>query len=187
MKKKDGYKLTKNTKYIREDGTYWETQEQIVSRYNDKGYLYRNRSDNIKAFLDKPYPEELSWAEKGKLGRLEYEIKSDQMLAYKSGNTIKPHTISTIGKILDTEEQQTRRFIKRCKKYGVIGEAKIQIDKSIKKCYFINPRYKLHGNRVSLIAFLVFEKELKREIPSWVISRYLEDMRLSDTKVEVLK
>lgn len=180
---KDGFKITKQIKHINANGEYWITEEQVVSRYNEKGYLYKNQADSIKSFLDKPYPKELTWSERGKLGRLEYELKSDQILGYKSGATMQPHTIATISNILETKERNVRDLIRKCKKIGVIGEANIQG----KKYFLLNPMYKLFGKRISLTAFIVFEKQLKEEIPEWVIEKYLEDMKISDKKIKIIE
>lgn len=186
MATRDGYKITKETKYITGDGTYWKTREEEISRYNDKGYLYKNQSNVIRSFLDKPYPNELTWAEKGKLGRLECELSKDQMLVYRSGIEVKAHTIKTISKILESSERQTRELIKKCKRLGVIGEAKIKTPTLKGKFYFINPMYKSLGKRVSLISFIVFQQYLKKEIPEWAIKRYLEDMYLSEINIEII-
>lgn len=180
--KKDGFKLTKSIKHITESGEYWETQEKVISRYNDKGYLYRNRTNTLKMFLDKPYPDELTWAEKGKLGRIECEVVSDQYIMYKSGNELKPHTTTSLSKLLKSSERQVRELIKKCKILGIMGEAKIDG----KRYLLLNPIYKLYGNRVSLTAFIVFERFLKEEIPEWAIRLYLEDMNLSDKKIEII-
>ena len=180
---KDGYKITKQTKHINANGEYWTTEEQVIARYNDKGYLYKSQANTIKSFLDKPYPNELTWAERGKLGRLEYELKSDQILAYKSNATMKPHPIATISNMLGCNENNTRKLIRKCKKLGVIGQANINNN----KFFLLNPMYKLHGNRVSLTAFIVFEKQLKEEIPEWVIEKYLEDMKISDKKIKIIE
>lgn len=187
MSKRDGYKITKQIKHINQDGVYWETQEQVVSRYNEKGYLYKTQANIIRSFLDKPYPKELTWAERGKLGRLEYELNKDQALTYKSGIEMKPHTIATISKILETKERQTRQLIKRCKELGVIGEAKIKTPSVRGKFYFINPMYKSFGKRMSLVSFMVFKEYLVKEIPKWVIEKYLEDMIASEINIDVLK
>ena len=41
---KDGAKAIKQTKIINSDGTFWVKEEQIIQRYNERGFLYRNRS-----------------------------------------------------------------------------------------------------------------------------------------------
>lgn len=186
MATRDGYKVTKEIKYINEDGTYCKTIESEISRYNEKGYLYKNQTNVIRSFLDKPYPKELTWSEKGKLGRLECELSKDQMLVYRSGIEVKAHTIKTISKILESSERQTRELIRKCKRLGVIGEAKIKTPTMNGKFYFINPMYKTLGKRISLISFIVFKQYLKKEIPEWAIKKYLEDMYLSEINVEII-
>lgn len=166
-----GYKITKKTMYINPDGEYTEKKEEVVAAYNDKGYLYRNRSEFYKTFLDNPYPEELSWADKGRLGRLEHELCTDQILAYKSGNEVKPHTATTISELLGYDIKLTRAFLKKCKSLGVIREAKINKT----KYYLLNPKYKLRGNRISLTTFIVFKELLKKDLPQWAYDKFIED------------
>lgn len=179
----DGFKLVKKTTYINESGEFTSKEEKVIARYNDKGYLYNNRSDFLKTFLNKPYPEELTWNDRGRLGRLEHELKEGQLLAYRGHSGIEPHTVSTIAEIIELNERYTREFLKRAKRAGVIGVAIIDD----KKYYLINPMYKLHGNRVSLTTFIVFQEQLKTELPEWVYNKFMEDYNLSNTNIIVLE
>ena len=91
------FTTTKQTRYINENGEYSNVyEEKIIERYNEQGYLYKNRTNFLKDFLDETNPNELSWADKGRLGRLEHEIKENQMLVYESNHTINPHTAKTL-------------------------------------------------------------------------------------------
>ena len=179
---KDGAKAIKQTKIINSDGTFWVKEEQIIQRYNERGFLYRNRSSYLKDFPDKPYPDELTWAEKGQLGRLQCEVKADQLLVYKSHNVIKPHTATTIARLLGIKERRAYQLLKKCKQLGVIGEVKIDGE----KYYMLNPIYKLYGNRISLTTFLVFQEQLMRELPQWAIDTFINDSKDLSTNVEVI-
>lgn len=179
---KDGTKAIKQTKVINSDGTFWVKEEQIIQRYNERGFLYRNRSSYLKKFMDKPYPKELSYTDKGQLSDLEYEVNADQLLVYKSHNTIKPHTATTIAQLLDVKERRVYQLLKKCKQLGVIGEVKIDGE----KYYMLNPIYKLYGNRISLTTFLVFQEQLMRELPQWAIDTFINDSKELSTNVEVI-
>lgn len=182
MNNKDGFTLTKRTKYINEDGEYTYVEEKQINRYDSTGYLYKNRTEFLKSFLDEEYPDELSWSDKGRLGRLEHEIKENQMLVYKSNNMIKPHNVKTISKMLGFSERQARAFINRCFELDILGEAKIQGTKYL----FFNPRYKLHGNRLTMITWLVFQDYFRNTLPRWAYNRFLEDFMLDKPDLEVI-
>lgn len=175
-------KAIKQTKIINSDGTFWVKEEQIIQRYNERGFLYRNRSSYLKKFMDKPYPKELSYTDKGQLSDLEYEVNADQLLVYKSHNEIKPHTATTIARLLDVKVRRVYQLLKKCKELGVIGEVKIDGE----KYYMLNPIYKLYGNRISLTTFIVFQKQLMQELPQWAIDTFLQDLTTIQDKVEVI-
>lgn len=182
MNNKDGFTITKQTKRINEYGEYTFTEEKTVARYDSTGYLYKNRTEFLKSFLDEKYPDELSWADKGRLGRLEHEIKENQMLVYKSNNMIKPHNVKTISKMLGFSERQAKAFINKCFDYGILGEAKIQGAKYL----FFNPRYRLYGNRLTLITWTVFQSYFKESLPRWAYNCFLEDFILDKPDLEVI-
>lgn len=174
-------KITKKTIWVNPDGTYWQKEEQVTNPYNEKGYLYRAKSEYLRVFLDMPYPDTLGWEEKGRLGRIEYEVSNDQLIVYKSGNKIKPHTVKTLSKILKCSERTVSNMIKKCKEIGIIKQAKIDGVK-----YFVfSPVYKLKGNRLSLTAFMVFQEELEKTLPEAIVDRYLEDMNVHRPEIEI--
>lgn len=175
--------MVKETKYINSDGEYWLKREHTEAWYNENGYLYRNRTKVLKAFTDKPYPKELSWNEKGKLSDLEQYVGNEQLIVYKSNKIIKPHTITTIAKILDSSVRQTRAFIKKCKELKVIAE--IEINGIV--YYALNPIYKLRGNRISLTTYIAFQEELMEELPTWVVNNYTKDIKELELNVKVIK
>lgn len=183
-RKPNEFTTTKKATWINANGEVTtEYHERVIERYNSKGYLYKNRTDFLKSFTDELYPDELTWAEKGRLGRMEHEVKDDQMLVYKSGNVIKPHTIKTLANMLDCSPRQMTALIKKCKKLNVIGEAKVYG----KKFYFLNPRYKLHGNRISMVVWIVFQDFFKATIPEYAYNYFLEDYMESPPDVQVIK
>lgn len=178
------FTTTKQTRYINENGEYTNVyEEKVIERYNEQGYLYKNKTKFLKDFLDETYPSELSWADRGRLGRLEHEIKENQLLVYESNHVIKPHTIKTLSKILECSDRQTRTLINKCKKLNVLGEAKINGE----RYYLLNPRYKLHGNRISMIVWIVFQDYFRCTLPKYAYDYFLEDFELRKPNVEVIK
>ena len=178
---KDGTKAIKQTKVINSDGTFWVKEEQIIQRYNERGFLYRNRSLYLKDFQDKHLPKQLSWTDKGKLERLYYEMGENQILVYDSHNEKKYHTTSTIAKIFEQTEKQTRKLIKNAVEANVMRVLKV----NGKKCYMLSPIYKLYGKRISLITFIAFKDQLMQELPQWAIDTFLQDITTMRDTVEL--
>lgn len=179
---KDGTKAVKQTKIINSDGTFWVKEEQIIQRYNERGFLYRNRSLYLKDFQDKYLPDQLSWTDKGKLERLYYEMGENQILVYDSHNEKKYHTATTIAKIFNQTEKQTRKLIKNAVEANVMRVLKV----NGKKCYMLSPIYKLYGKRISLITFIAFKDQLMQELPQWAIDTFINDSKELSTNVEVI-
>lgn len=176
-------KAKKVTKIILPTGEVtYETEENIISRYNENGYLYRNRTKVLKMFTDRQYPEGLTWADKGKIAELERYIGTDQLIIYKTGNRPKPHTVTTISKILGTNERMTRLFINKLKKMKIIKEIKINDI----KYYVFNPLYRLKGNRISMTTYIAFEEELQAILPKWVIDNFMADVQELHTNVKLI-
>lgn len=183
-KKVAEYTTIKKTSFINKHGEFLNSYyENVEERYNEDGFLYKDKTSFLKSFTDVAYPDELTWAEKGRLGRLEKEIKEDQILAYRSGNVIKPHSIESMSKILDCSPRQTTALIKKCKKLKVIGEAKIHG----KRCYLLNPSYKLRGRRISLIVWIVFQEYFKANLPQYAYEYFLYDYTQEPPDVQVIK
>lgn len=180
---KDGTKAIKQTKVINSDGTFWVKEEQIIQRYNERGFLYRNRSLYLKDFKDRYLPDQLSWTDKGKLERLYYEMGENQILVYDSHNEKKYHTTTTIAKIFNQTEKQTRKLISNAVEADVMRVVRI----NGKKCYMLSPIYKLYGKRISLITFVAFQEQLMRELPAWAINTFLNDSRQMTDYVEIVK
>lgn len=176
-------KITKETKYVNENGEFWKKTEKEIAWYNDNGYLYRNRTNVLRAFTDRPYPKELTCSEKGRLSDLEQFVGKDQLIVYKSGGRVRPHTTKTIAKALDTTDRQITRLFKKCKELKVISE--IQINGIT--YYALNPIYKLRGNRISFTTYIAFQDILIQELPTWVINNYTRDIKEIESDIKVIK
>ena len=136
----------------------------------DDGYLFRPKSHSIREFLDRPLPPCLSWSEQGRLNRLKYYMLGEnQFLVYRSNDVLKPLTEAEMRNILNMSNRQVKSLIKKSKLIGILKE--IVFDGTT---YFVfNPVYGCKSKRITLTIFLLFQKELKKILPSWVVGRFL--------------
>lgn len=176
--------MIKKVAYINEStGEYVEKKYQLADTYNEKGYIFRKKSEIIKSFFDKPFPKELSYKDKGKLHDISYLVSKDQLLGYRSNNEIKPYTQKQLCEYLNDSESTFKRLFKKAKELNIIR--KVKIDGV--KWYIYNPIYKFVGKRINITTYIAFEDVLKEELPEWVINRFLEDMQVHDYHIEVDK
>lgn len=123
--------------------------------------------------MDTPLPSELSWADKGKIEHLRHFIlKDNQLIVYRSSNCIKPITWVEMAKMFDLSEKHTKILIKRCKELGILKEVEIA---GITYLVY-SPIYALKAKRISLTIYLIFQEELKKILPPWVVARFLEQI-----------
>lgn len=147
----------------------------------EEGYLCWNRRSSFRSFLDVPLPDTLSWADKGRADRLKhFMLKDNQLLVYRSGNTIKPLGVAQIAKHLELNERNAKRFINKLKKCGVIKE--VSINKQV--FYMLNPKYFFKGKRLTSFVYIAFQEELKKELEPWVVLRFSEQAKeITDIRV----
>lgn len=148
------------------------------------GYMFYKQKNCIRTFLDNPLPSELTWAEKGRIEALKHYILTDnQFLVYRSNNVIKPITVKELVRILDMSERQCKILIKKLKQYGVIKE--VEIGGVI---YFsFNPIYGFKDTRINLTVFLMFQSELTKILPQWVINNFTQQAKELDSKIKIIK
>ncbi len=150
----------------------------------DEGYLFKPKTHFIREFLDRPLPPCLSWSEQGRINRLKYYMLADnQFLVYRSADALKPITETEIGKILNMSERQVKSLVKKVKLINILKE--ISFDGTT---YFMfNPVYACKSKRITLIMFLLFQKELKQALPKWVIGKFLSQASELKPNFEVIK
>lgn len=177
-------KAKKITRYINPSGEFSEKFRWVDLQFDENGYLFWNRKANVKTFIEVPLPEEFTWAERGRIHELKhYILKDNQFLVYRSGNTIKPITITEMSKVLDMSERQCKALIKKMKLSSIIKE--ISFDGLV---YFVfNPLYGFKEKRLSLNVFLFFQEEFKKVLPKWVIEKFLAEAIELRPKFQVIK
>lgn len=165
----------KVTYYDRETGEIYSEKHLKVSAYFDeaKGYLFWSRKDFAKMFSDVDFPSDLSDSDIGKLTKLSKRMYSTtNLIAYKGNGGVKAHSIKTIAKLLNISERQSRLFINKMIKYGIIGSVKCKVKHDISYQYYMNPIYFTSSNRIPLNLYLLFKKQLDEILPDWVRRKY---------------
>lgn len=176
-------KLTRFTNV--KTGEFNERKSYVDLIFDDeKGYLFWHRKDSFKSFLDCPLPSNFTWSERGKIDSLKYFIaKDNQFLLYRSDSCIKPIGIKNICKITDSSERQAKVLVKKACSYSVMK----QVEVSGVKYFAFNPIYCLKGNRITLTTFIIFQNELRRVLPDWVIERYLTQAKEIKPDIKIVE
>jgi hypothetical protein len=176
--------VLKEISYVDEKtGKRFTKNKYISDPINDKGYLFWTRKSCVKSYLDIPLPECFTWADKGRINELRYYIIDGQLLAYKSGNVIKPLTCKEISRIFELSDRKTKEIVKKMKKNSVVKE--ISIDGL--KYYAFNPVYGFKGNRLTLNVFIFFQDELKEHLPEWAYCELMQQVKEIKPNIKVLR
>lgn len=174
----EGDILKSRTTYFDENTgeVFSEKIKSIIAYFDDeKGYLFWNRKTFSKMFDDIEFPTDLSDSEIGKLTKLSKNMYSNtNMLAYHGNGGVKPHDIKTIAKMLKISERQSRMFVNKMIKLGILGKAKYEVENTISYQYYMNPIYYCSSNRIPLNLYLIFKKQLDEVLPEWVKRKYSE-------------
>ncbi len=151
-----------------------ETKDRVQFidlQFDDNGYLWWSKKTSVKTFADKSLPECFTWAERGRIHELKhYMLKDNQLLVYRSNNSIKPVTLTEMCRILNMSKRQCVTLIKKMKAEKIIKE--ISFNGLV---YFaFNPIYGFKGKRLNLTVFMFFQDELMEVLPKWVIDKFSE-------------
>jgi hypothetical protein len=150
------------------------TTKRFPARFDEaKGYLFWERKDFAKSFLDVPYPEEMTDAEIGRIAKLAKKMWSNtNMLGYRGKKGVVPYSVEQIGKEIGLGPRQARRFLAKMIKLGMIqthpeGKGREKVVQ-----YYINPMHFFSSNRIPLGLYLLFKEQLDKELPDWVKGEY---------------
>ena len=178
-------KQLKITSYIHpKTGEYAEKKNYVDMQFNDDGYLLGKNRKHIKSFQDITFPDEFTWAERGRIEAIRhYILKDNQLLVYRGNAGINPITVKEMCRILEMSDRQCKSFVKKLKQYKVIKE--VNIGGISYFCF--NPLYGLKDKRINLTIFIIFQDELKDVLPNWVISKFLDQAKDINPNIKVLK
>jgi hypothetical protein len=178
-------KALKTTSYLNsETGEYKEHKSWVDMQFNDDGYLMQPNKNSVRMFLDSPLPNELTWAEQGRLIKLQhYILRENQLLVYRSHGALSPVDIPEMCKILDMSTRQCKGLMNKSRVLSIIKE--IQLDET--RYFMFNPIYGIKGKRLGLTVYLTFQEELKAVLPKWVIDRFLVQAQEISPDIKIVK
>lgn len=146
-------------------------KDRVQMQFNETGYLFRKDKKSIRVFEDSPIPKDFTWSERGRIELLKYYILgNDQLLVYRSGNSIKPITVKQIEKLLEMSNKQCRNLVNKMRKHNVIKVVKLDD----KEFFMFNPLFVFKGSRLTPTVFVAFQEELREVLPRWVVERFLQ-------------
>ena len=143
----------------------------------EKGYNFRYKSFSIKSYLDIPLPKDFTDSELGKILRLSRHIYANSnMLGKRKNNYIKPYTQDDILKILCLKDRQGRAFMKKVIDNKVIRRYEFTEQGKHFVQFYFNPIYFFSGTYLNVNLFILFQDELNKYLPPWVITKFLEQV-----------
>lgn len=149
----------------------------------DQGYLFWTRTQGARIFANIPYPDGMSKADIGNLAILSKHILGKtNLLGRRKRGEVKPYSARDIGILLDLNEDQAERFLKRAHRYGVIKPVSVPFGERVEIQYYMNPLYYLAGNRLSPNLYLLFREEIDAYLPTWVKEQFAEVIAGRDMK-----
>lgn len=178
-------KATKITRYINSiTGECHDRVSYVSMQFDNDGYLFWAKKNNIKTYLDEPLPPCFTWSERGRIDAIKhYILRDNQLLVYTSGNVIKPMTSKEMARLLDMSDRQCKAFVKKLKINGIIKE--ICFDNL--RYFAFNPRYGFKGKRMSLNVYIFFQNELQDVLPDWVKRKFLEQAQELKPDIHIIK
>lgn len=153
---------------------YHSSERKISAAFDEeKGYLFWARKNFSKQFQGINFPKEMTMQEIGQMTVLAKKIWSNtNMLGYRGNGGIKPMNISHIAKTICLKDRQTRNFLNKMIKLGVIARVDIETDDRKETQFYINPLYFFSSSRLPLNLYLIFRESLDQHLPEWVIERF---------------
>lgn len=173
--------MTTSTKiegvFMHKEESYYNTNgEKVFSRttrftgrfHEDRGYLLYVHGQTISSrIID--FPQVMSKIDIANLSILSRHLQPNtNVLAYRGNKGKLPMDIDRIAKVLNVEERQTKRFIKKMMelhmmKVTIIGD---------ETRYIINPLYFHNGKSINDSLYWLFQEQLDVHLPKWAIEKY---------------
>ena len=145
-------------------------ERRLNKKFDDtRGYLWRSKGAGVKSFFDVPYPKEMSMIDRGRIATLAKYIWHDtNMLGYRGHGRIKPYDVEGVGALVGLNAAQSRSFVKRMIKLGIIKRIEVPFGDYLETQFYINPVYYFAGPRLSCNLYALFHLELDQYLPEWV-------------------
>lgn len=167
-----------------------ETRYRFPSAFDDEnGYLFWAKEGGAKSFYNVKYPREMTVKEIGYMSMLSKEMWGNtNMLGYRGHGGIIPYEEEEIGGLIGLKSSQTKSFIRKMMKLGMMAKVVILTEGEKHIQFYISPVYFFSSKRVSLNLYLIFREQLDSVIPEWAKARFAEADRKKkqreDTKRE---
>lgn len=149
---------------------YPENRPTSWKAYNfdrDRGVRYMANVMNVVRMFE-PLPDEVTAAEKGLLLRVTPFIEAESgMLYYRSDRTHKPLTISKLAARIGISASHTYRLVRRMCAARVLAKEQGRI--------YVNPCYFFRGRFLNWHLYHLFQPELDRVLPQWVVNKYMNN------------
>ena len=141
----------------------------------EKGYLFWNRKAHTKLFNDVDFPDEMTFADRGRMATLAKKVWRDtNMLAYRGNGGIKPYGIEHIAKVIKTEKRQAYNFVEKMIRLGMMAKVKVETDGRQETHYYLSPIHFCSTNRINLNLYLLFREQLDAVLPDWVKIEFMK-------------
>ena len=180
-------KLIKRTQYTDPNTgevTYKDNGYVDMQFSDDNGYLLFKNKNAIRTFIGIDLPEGFSIMDEGRIARIKkYILWENQLITYRSKNVIKPVTIKELPKIWETTERQCKEFIRKLKHNGIVKEVWL----GNTKYFCFNPFYGMKDKRLTLTLFIIFQDEMSKRLPQWVVQKFLEQVKELSLDIKIVK
>lgn len=161
---------------IKEESFYNTEGEKVFSRttrftgrfHEDRGYLLYVHGQTISSrIID--FPQAMSKGDIANLSILSRHLQANtNVLVYRSSKGYMPMNKDRIEKVLNVQEQQARRFLKRMMDLNMM---KLTINENETR-YFINPLYFHNGKSINDGLYWLFQEQLDVYLPDWAKEKY---------------
>ena len=146
-----------------------ESIQGFTDYVNENGCKIPAHKDGIRMFRDAPFPEGMSYADKGRFAELcrMYLVGDSGVLGYPSKAGPSAMNALQIGELVGLDKRRAQSWVKKMCRLRVLHKIKAT-DGTLQ--YWVNPAFALKsGHRISISQFMVFRKELSPLLKPWAI------------------
>ena len=151
----------------REDGGLILGRDYKKARFPDveTGYRFWLAKEPIRMYPGFPLPHSVRPVDRARmLDCVQYLQAETNMLFYKIGGQDMPIPPATLGRRLGMNQRETYRFLKRMIDAGIMARDEGRL--------YVNPMYFFRGIRLKSHLFFLFEDDLTRILPAWVVEKF---------------
>lgn len=152
---------------------------RISGRFHEeKGYLLYSHGDTIYSRKSVKFPIEASKLDIANMMLLsKHLLPNTNVIGYRTNRGTKPMGVDRLGKVVGTQDRQTRRFISKMERLHLMKRVKVntvdsfhRVSESIQ--YIINPLYFFNGKKLSIFLYYTFMENLDAHLPKKIQEKY---------------